>query len=211
MGRMYRLFSLLIGFLLSASIQPIFSKDKEPNWEGGRFCFIEVRAADFVPTGHSFQSIYSSGGLLGVEFDCRICKQLYGWVGASYWRNKGRAEPDRTASYCTIVPINAGLKWIYSIYQVQPYLGVGVEYSYGHEETNSPYLAHSRLGWGWGGVFKTGFLVYFANHFLLDFYADYSLRALQLNDFSASSPHLELIDSVNLSGFTFGGGLGYGF
>lgn len=180
-----------------------------------QFCFLEFRGAYFLSTSHSLREIYSPAALCGLEFDCHLYKQLYAWVGAGYLKRRGTSRPTNTTTTLTLVPINAGMKWIYTMYRVQPYLGVGAEATYGHEKVRNPpdtsIFIPSRSDWAWGGIFKIGFLVYFVDHLFLDFYTDYSLRTLNLKKLSSSSPHLEFVNSVNLSGFSFGAGLGYGF
>ena len=56
------------------------------------FCFLEARAAYFYPTGHKFREVYSGAGVYGLEFDCRVVKYLYGWVGADYLGKSGKTS-----------------------------------------------------------------------------------------------------------------------
>lgn len=188
---------------------PQKAKMSNDHWKP--FCFLEARGAYFLWTDSTVKSVYSPGALCGLEFDCRLYEQLYSWVGVDYLCKGGKTLPDHKSTTLTLVPISAGLKWIYTVYRAQPYLGAGIEAFYGKETIDSSVFAHSRANWGCGGIFKAGLLVYLIDHLFLDLYADYSLQKLNLKKLPASAPQLELVNSVNLSGFSFGLGLGYGF
>lgn len=171
------------------------------------FCFLEVRAAYFYPTSNEFRGFYPGGVIWGLEFDCQAMESLYWWLSAEYFRKDGKTNLGSSTNVA-VVPLNAGFKWCYTEYWLQPYLGLGIETTYLREKVNSPNLLHSTAFWTFGLRFKSGFFARFYDHFFLDFFADYSLKCANLHKASHSSV---TIDSPNTSHFSFGGGLGYAF
>lgn len=172
------------------------------------FCFLEARAAYFYPTGHKFREVYSGAGVYGLEFDCRVVKYLYGWVGADYLGKSGKTSAGNSTKI-TIVPFSTGLKWLYTAHSVvQPYLGVGIETMYLRVKTDSASLIHSKASWGVGGRFKAGMLIRYVDYMFVDLFADYSLRSISLE---GSSSRCLTVNRPDISGFSFGGGLGYFF
>lgn len=197
--------------LVKQSTSPALNEIKTMNDDWVKSGFLEIRGAYFLPIQHTFRTIYCPTFFWGLEWNGQLYQQLYGWIGANYLRKHGHTIPDHSPTTLTMVPLSLGLKWIYNSYRVQPYLGVGQEITYEHEKTNSNIFVHSRSNWSYGGIFKIGFLVYATHHLFLDFYTDYSLRTLRLQKLSSSLPQWEWIHSIDLSGFNFGAGLGYGF
>lgn len=191
--------------------QKISKRKKNTYAEWTKFCSLEFRGAYFLPTSSAFQTAYSGGALWGLEADFRLNKSLYTWLSVNFFREKGTPLIGTGSMNLTMLPLNLGLKWIWTSHKVQPYVGVGIEAIYANEQSNNSLALRNRSSWGCGGIFKTGLLCYFTAHFFLDFYTDYSLRPLHLRHLSSSTPQLELIHFADLSGFSFGSALGYGF
>ncbi len=170
--------------------------------------FVEARAAYFYPTDGRFKKFYSGGAIWGAELDCQIWKQLYGWVGASYFDKSGSTSIHNKTEV-RMVPINLGLKGIWNSWRVwKPYLGAGASATYLQVHTHSNYLIRSNSSWGFGGIFKAGLLITPTNSFLIDLYTDYSLTKVNLD---RKGGKFVLIDDADISGFSFGGALGYRF
>jgi hypothetical protein len=186
---------------------------------------IEGRAAYFYPTSDRFREIYSGGGIYGLEFDAQIWKRLFIWGEVDYFSKSGRTDIDfgsitnasvncclknckEERTHVRIVPCSVGLKYYFNKDPVQFYLGAGVLASYLHTEVHSETLVKGRGKWGWGGAFKSGLLCHVTPSFFIDFFTDYRLVEVHLH-----RPHDKKVIThhADLSGFSFGGGLGYLF
>ena len=168
---------------------------------------MEFRAAYLYPTSNHFRTYYPGGVVWGLEFDCRFVEDFYAWISTEYFSKDGKTSSGSSTNLI-LVPINTGIKWLYTKYIVQPYLGLGLETSYFREKVNSPLLIHSLSFWDFGLRFKTGFLVRIFENFYTDFYADYSLKCANLH--KPSHPSV-IVLKPNTNHFSFGGGLGYAF
>ena len=169
--------------------------------------FVEAKASYFYPTGGAFREVYSGGALYGLEFDCQAWKQLYVWADIGYFTKAGHTVSDQDYTRLTMVPISSGLKYIYNKHRAQPYVGIGAETTYLQIHTNSQYLIRSNSNWGIGGIFKAGVLINLCHGLMLDFHTDYS----QMKVHMGSDKKAVVIQSADLSGFAFGGSLGYRF
>ena len=171
------------------------------------FYFLEIRAAYLYPSSNHFRTYYSGGLSWGAELDCRFAKYFYTWISAEYFSKDGKTSTDSSTNLI-LVPINAGIKWLYSNSFVQPYLGLGLETSYLREKIDSPLLLHSLSFWNFGLRFKTGFLIRIFEYFYTNIYLDYSLKCANLHKPTHSSV---IVLNPNTSHFSFGGGFGYAF
>ncbi len=176
-------------------------------------CFVEARTAYFLPTGHRLKKIYGGGALYGVELDVQAYKQLYGWANLGYFGRSGRTLLDRDRTWLNMVPMSVGFKFIYNQHEWapawSPYVAVGAEATYLNVHSRSKFLVHSESDWGFGGVFKGGVMIHPAtSHWLLDVYAEYSHMKV---DMDRSHGKRVSIHRADLSGYLFGGALGYRF
>ncbi len=186
-------------FLTSFKISPVY----------GNQYFVEVRASYFYPMDHLFREVYSGGGLYGAEIDLQMWKVFYAWAGVSYFSNSGETVPDKVPCSLTFVPINAGVKAIfYNTGVWRPYLGAGVTATYLQVKNESPYLIGNNSSWAPGGVFKTGLLINPMDLFLIDLYVDYLLQTVSMD--RGGGPFV-LVQDADISGFSFGGALGFQF
>lgn len=174
-------------------------------------CFLTFRGAYFDPTGGAFRKVYSSGAIYGFEFDYQIENDFYGWAAINYFNKTGKTTAEHCYTDLSMLPITIGLKWLYRRYRVQPYIGLGLNLTYLHEITHDPTLAHVQAVWNAGGIAKTGLFIRLVDEFLIEFYADYSFSKVRLHRSPFYAKRIDLVHSANLSGFSFGTGLGYEF
>ncbi|MGC1879108.1 MAG: hypothetical protein WA347_09180 [Rhabdochlamydiaceae bacterium] len=184
--------------------------------------FLEGRASYFYPTEHRFREVYSGGGMYGVEFDMQAWKELFVWVGVDYFHKTGHThvkchhavngpvqhfKKHGNKTHITLVPCSVGLKYITNTDPVQFYVGAGFLAEYLHTQVNSKYLVRERSRWGYGGAFNTGLLFNIGKSFLIDLFTDYYLVTVHLH-----RTHKKVYSHhADVSGFSFGGGLGYKF
>ena len=177
---------------------------------------VEFKAAYFYPTSRSFREIYPSGGpIYGVELSCQAWKRLYPWFSANYFSKSGHSiiegVPDSLRSHTKIqfVPLGLGLKYVYEINRtLDLYIGLGALATYLHMKDEAPYVIQTSSKWGAGGIGKVGAFLNFYKAFFLDIAIDYSYMKVHFH-----SPGGDTItrQTADLSGFSFGGGIGYRF
>lgn len=168
----------------------------------------EVRAAYYYPTDSRFRDIYSNAGLYSFETSVQTYKKLYSWtsIGFLYTSGNSLGEEDSTELY--MVPIGLGLKYFFHYRRVKPYLGGGLLTSYVHIHNDSAYVERNQSDWVIGGIVKTGLLADLSEAVFLDFFMDYTYLS---KNFDSSSHRYVITRKGNLSGLSFGAGLGYRF
>jgi hypothetical protein len=176
---------------------------------GGIDVLAEAKAGYFCPTSGRFREIYSGGGIYGFEVSCEAYKGLYPWVSGSYFSQSGRSIGLKNRTIITFVPIGYGLKYVYSWNKyLDVYTGLGGLFTYLHMRDHSRFVIPSISKWGFGGIVKFGFLVNATNRFFFDLYTDYSFLEIDFHN----THHGKLVrHNADLSGFSFGGGVGYRF
>ncbi len=165
---------------------------------------IESTAAYFYPTNHRYRKIYSGGGLYGLELKGQIYKDFYAWTSASILHSHGKSRPCRYKTEITQIPLDIGLKYIPHIDRYHPYLGIGLLTTYMNIHDHASHVKRKVVHWGVGAIFKTGCLIDLPKNIFLDFFTHYSL--MKVNPNTRRCHH-----KADLSGFSFGGGLGYYF
>jgi hypothetical protein len=171
--------------------------------------FVEVRGAYFYPTDSRTREIYSGGGSVGLEADFQLWREMFGWAGASYFENSGNTIGGNDKTKLILVPITSGLKGIYNYAGMfRPYAGVGIAATYVYVRTDADLLIRSNHEWGVGGVFKVGLMMTPLKDFIFDIFADYLLQTVSFDN----EGHEDLVlKRADVSGFSFGGAIGYQF
>ena len=106
-----------------------------------------------------------------------------------------------------MVPLTLGLKYILPTKCLSPYLGAGLLVSYVDIRNHSPYVRKKDSKWGVGGICKLGCLADISQSFFIDVFCDYSYLKVTFGDH-----HQKVLrHKTDLSGLSFGGGLGYRF
>jgi len=171
---------------------------------------VEGKAAYFHPTNSRLKEIYSGGGIYGAELSVQAWKELYPWISADYFSQSGRSVIDGGGSSMRgnkteihFVPIAAGLKYLKQVSSnFDVYFSAGATATYLHIKNHLRTRTQVQTNWGPGFTCKIGTLAYIYKGLFLDFAIDYRYAKV-----SFSKPCC----AANLSGFSFGGGLGYRF
>lgn len=177
---------------------------------------VEFKAAYFYPTNHRFREIYPVGGpIFGLEISCQTWDWLYPWASVSYFTKSGHSiiagAPSSALSHTTIqfVPLGFGLKYMQQINQtLDLYFGLGGLATYLHLEDDAPYVIQTSAKWGIGGTAKVGALITFCKAFFIDIATDYSYMKI---NFDSPGGDTLTRHTADISGFSFGGGIGYRF
>jgi outer membrane protein W len=188
--------------------------------------FLELNGAYYYPTDKRFREVYSNAGAIwGVEFNTQAWKKLFVWGEVNYFSEEGKTDLDvqnvvngqtscdlskikRDHTHIKIVPLSLGLKYFLGHSPFRFYLGAGASAFYLNTEAHSKHLVRKRTQWNMGGVFKSGFLFNLPRSFLIDIFADYYLMQTHLH---RSKDKKVIVGEADLSGFAFGGGVGYAF
>jgi hypothetical protein len=167
---------------------------------------LEAKAAYFAPTNQTFRQIYGGGGLYNLEFSAQTWGGLYAWGSAGFFRQSGYSIGGHDRTSITFVPLGIGLKYLFTCKNTRPYLGIGIQPTYLHIRDDSPYVIPSSNKWGVSGIIKSGLMIDLTDRLFFDLFVDYSFIKVP---FSNQGPILR--NAADLSGFSFGGGLGRRF
>ncbi len=187
---------MILGFIILMS--PLRATD----------AFIEGKAAYFYPTDHQFRKIYSGGGIYGLELTCQAWRHLYAWASADCFYQTGKSIGEKDSTHITFVPLGQGLKYLFPVSFVDIYVGAGILETWAHIKDHSRYVIRSNTKWGIGGIAKIGALFNINKHFFIDVFTNYSYTKI---DFHKTNHGSVIRHDADLSGFWFGGALGYRF
>jgi hypothetical protein len=174
----------------------------------GTDVLVEAQAGYYYPTNHKFREIYSGSGIYGLEVSVQSWRSLYAWVSGSVFAKSGHSIGLRNSTHIVFVPIGVGLKYLWKVNFVDLYLGAGVLPTYLHIHDHSPYVVQKSSKWGCGGIAKVGAIFNLPKSFFIDVFTSYSYIKISDHD---TRHHTIYPSSANLSGFTFGGAIGYRF
>lgn len=169
---------------------------------------LEVKIAAFHPNSPTFRKIYHDfQAMYSFELAAAFASDLYGWFSSSYMLTKGDSLGESYPTSLQYVPLGAGLYYKIRGKKIDGYLGAGMLAGYVNVKNHSPYI-NSPSEWSAGGIFKVKCLVKLPASFFLDVFADYSIMQFHFN--SARSATISS-QTGDLSGFSFGLGVGYQF
>ena len=169
----------------------------------------EVKAGYFYPTGDTFRKIYSGGGIYGGELSMPICDPLDVWISGSYFTRKGSSINLHHHTRIDLIPLAIGLKYYVPWNCIDFYVGAGFQYTHLKTYDDSPFVIHEVEKWWFpGGIAKVGAIIDLECNWFLDFFIDYSFLKM---DFHKTHHGRVERHKADLSGWTFGVGLGYNF
>lgn len=206
-------FLLTISSALSATQEPI----TEPTQEATPCYFsqpiLEFKAGYFFFSNSKLRKIYDRGGL-----DIQLCGS-YPWnlskrwsisaYGAvEYFRRSGRSLNEHQKTSIWSIPVNIGLMPAYAINpNMHYYFAIGPRYFYIHQRNHSSLIDKNESKNGIGFFVNTGFNYVLWQHFLLDVFGEYSFAKAHFHGEKSRA----YSRTIQIGGFTFGGGLGYKF
>jgi hypothetical protein len=170
---------------------------------------IEAKAGYFFFAASPMTDIYNQGGLdvqLAVAYPIWRGLQIYGSV--EYLQKSGHSQLIGEATSIWQIPVNIGLKPVFTICEgAMWYFTLGPRYFYVNQNNSSNFVPKNVGKSGCGLFVNTGFNFILWKHCLIDFFGEYSYAKVQFQT-SMSNVYTQ---ETQLSGFTFGGGLGYAF
>lgn len=170
---------------------------------------IEAKAGYFFFAAETMRDIYNQGGV-----DVQLCGAYPVWRGlevygsVEYLQKSGHSLSSGQSTSIWQIPVNVGLKPVITICDgAMWYFTFGPRYFYVHQHNDSSYVPKNKGKSGCGLFVNTGFNFVIGKHLLLDFFGEYSYAKVH---FHTSMPNI-YTQGTQISGFTFGGGLGYAF
>jgi hypothetical protein len=168
---------------------------------------VEAKAAWYYPTSSRFRGIYGWGsGIYSLEANFQIADEWYIYSSGSFFIADGHSEGSNTPYDTTIwfIPVTVGAKYLQHFclcdQDLAWYVGVGGVGTYMHIHDGDPYLKKVTATWGGGGNVQLGGMYYLTECFLIDIFGQYTANYVPTNG-----------KTVNLSGLSVGGGLGWTF
>lgn len=171
-----------------------------------REILVEGKASYFVSTNHRFRDIYGGTGLYRIETNIQTWKDLYVWANLGYMYAWGETNQG-SHTHLHLVPVSAGVSFLFKVGCWRPYMGAGPILTYSYIHNGSSGVTRHQNGWGGGVLGKVGTLAYFTERFFIDLFADYSFIRINYHHSDKRVVH----HKGDLSGFSFGAGLGYKF
>lgn len=169
---------------------------------------LEIKGAYFIFSNEKMRKIYNKGGIdvqLCGSFSARKWLQVYGSV--AYMKAHGKSLHGEQSTALWEIPLSLGLKPVIKINQkIHYYFTLGPRYVFLHQKNNSSFVDRNVSQNGLGGFINTGFN-FFKTHLLADIFCEYSFVRLHAH---SSKPNV-YTRRIQVGGFSFGLGLGYGF
>lgn len=175
---------------------------------------VEAKGGYFFFSDEKMRKIYDSGGLdlqLATSYPFyfwknRVSFEIYASV--EYLERSGRSLNYHQKTTIWEIPVNLGLKPLFVLSRwIHYYFALGPRYFYVHQHNRSLYVDKIQTKNGIGLFVNTGFNFILREHFLIDIFGEYSYSSIHCHP-SKTNVYGQ---SIQLGGFTFGGGLGYVF
>jgi opacity protein-like surface antigen len=166
-----------------------------PSEERKKFTVL-VRLGYFSPTEQIFKDVYGSSFSYGGEVRATLWKGISIFFGVSVLSNKGKMTLLEEETKLTIVPIELGVLYKFSIKTINPYIGAGLGYHILSEESFLGKVTDNKLGF----FGQAGVAINMMKAFVIDLNAKY-------NFCNAKPGEIE----ENIGGISIGLGVGYSF
>ena len=196
-----RFFSLFVTLTLLSITTSLVGFDWQSGWEA------EVRTAAFRPSSKLFRRIYGNWEMeyqLEVAKQFNDCSDFYGWSSVGFLDKKGHSIPLRDSTRIMMVPLNLGIKYVYSLWScIDVSLGIGGSCNFVNIKNHTHFLRKRTQKTAWGGIVKSGIRYNFWRSAYLDLFADYTYQHLNFH-----SSHRK---NVDVGGLLLGAGIGLYF
>ncbi|PCI78184.1 hypothetical protein COB21_01575 [Candidatus Aerophobetes bacterium] len=178
----------------------------------------EGKVSYFMPSSSQVSNIYHNGWLnyqvsatylfpigLGKEHKIGVFSSL------NYLHSRGESLGGDYSTRIRILPLTLGLRYLYAFYfddiELDVYGNLGARYNWINIRNHCPYVETSVNPNCFGGVAELGAIAAFAKYFLINVFMDYSVA----NTSSSVSKPFVYKQTLSISGFSIGGGLGVRF
>ena len=173
--------------------------------------YIEAKAGYFFFVTDPMADVYKHGGIdvqLSGAYPLTRYLRIYGSV--EYFKRSGYSLAGNQPTSIWAVPLSLGLQpVVYLDYEHKStyYLTFGPRYFITRVHNDSTYVSPHMHSNGWGLFANSGFAFTIGKHFRLDLFGEYSYGKRR---YTTTVPNSQG-ERVQISGLTFGGGIGYDF
>lgn len=169
---------------------------------------LEGRAGYFHPWDEKINKIYGGGGSYGLNVSYPITQKVELWGDFNYIFLSGKSSPCRHTTELNLFPISLGLCFaVFKREYYQFYLAVAPTYTAVHQKNYAKHIDRTRTKGTPSGTSEIGARIYATRHVLFSVFTRYSLGVI---DFSSSKKNVTG-RSLQIGGFSIGGGVGYDF
>ncbi len=200
------LFSL---FALFAAHELCAVPEQAKKAEDKGISLIEFKAGYFFFGAEEMNEVFDDGGLdVQLAASGPVWKWLHLYGSVEYLQRHGRSIHGHQKTSIWEVPLSFGVKPVIRINNwAQYYITLGPRYFFVHVHNDSHYVSENISQNGLGGFVGTGFNFEPIHHLLIDLFGEYSYKRMHFSSSVANSHG----HTVQVGGFTFGGGIGYAF
>lgn len=182
---------------------------------------VEAKIGHFRPFSEELRSIYSDGWAnyqLEISYspwnwsDCCWWENFFVWGGYNFLYDKGstRSGIDDDESEIQLYNFTLGLKYFQDLpCCAKAYAGAGLRYFFLRIENKDETVDRRERAAGLGGVFNFGLVFNPWRRLLVDFYTDVPIKRFRESEFTKQND--EIAESIDVSGITFGIGVGIYF
>jgi hypothetical protein len=175
---------------------------------------LEVKTGYFFFSNSKMQKIYDKGG-----WDVQLCASyplrnltsrwiVNAYCALEYFQRSGKSINDHQKTSGQAVPVNIGLKSVYSLNEnMQYYFTIGPRYFCFRQHNNSAYVDKNKSKKGLGFFVNTGLNYRLCGHFVVDIFGEYSYAKIHFHSGNSNV----YTRGIQVGGLTFGAGLGYEF
>ena len=170
---------------------------------------LKVKGSYFYSTSEIFRDVYDNGIFFDLEWDWRFCNRLSAAYDFGYLYKNGKSLNGDQKTSIRIIPLS--FLFDYRIYQRTQWfvaLGTGPIWESVLIKNSSNYVNPKVSKNGFGGIFRATSDVNLSNKMLFTAFANYIYNRINKPQPINSTVQASVID---LSGFQFGGGVGWHF
>jgi outer membrane protein W len=197
----YGFFFLLIAFLISTNAEASYFSGME----------VEAKISAFFPSSKKVRRLYSkSMPYYELEISKKFCNNWQVGLSGGYVSKRGHAIGCRNRTCFRLIPLSLGLKYLYPFNPcINLYVGAGISWSFFKNKDHSPFVHETNNCDAVGGLFKIGFTYAVKECIFIDIFTEYLHQKFSFS--RHYKQHYTVRHHLNMSGFTFGGGLGFNF
>ena len=173
----------------------------------------EFKASYYRFNSSVLRDIYGSGGaLIQGEINYKIWCNYYLFADVGYLKKSGKSLGCHEDTCIRIVPISGGMKYRFCFNEcLDFYLGAGLRYFNVNIHNDSDFVRRHVCANGVGGVFSGGLYYKFCNCLVFNPFIEYSCKCYGFNESNKDCACNIRRHDLDVSGFSFGAGIGYCF
>lgn len=184
------------------------------NWDWQSGWSATARVAYFHPESSRLRKTYTNCFAdYQLEVGKIVASNLQVWAGVCGFSKEGHSRPFHDSTRLQLIPLNLGVKYFFNLAPcIAGYVGGGVCYSMLSIKDHSHYVHKHTNKNEFGGLLQSGLNYYFNDCIFVNIFADYYFQEFHFKKHSYAS-HSRYVErnSINLSGYKLGAGVGYNF